>query len=257
MAYPRNLRWSALREQYCEFVIEHNRQPRRPSADREENSLSEWAHEQRRMYRGQRQQPLRADRRRALEEIPGWTWEPRRGPQPANDRWESHRLAVVDFYHTNGRYPRLTASAAAERKLAGWVKNQLERLPGRTDDIGIGRRERIRTTPGWPRPRATAWAQTADELDKFVRETGRLPRRSSTKRSDTAPTAESVAAAQAAESAQDHERMLSMWCANQRRFEHSATAANPYPRDRRDRLESIPGWRWSASRKGATPRPPG
>lgn len=237
MANPRDLRWTAFCEQYYEFVVRNNKHPRRPSTDRVENTLSEWAHEQRRMYRGQRKQPLRDDRREALERIPGWSWTPRRGPQPAHDRWESHRQDVIEFYLKTGHYPRLTADDPSERKLAGWVKNQLERLPGRVDEIGVKRIAIINTTPGWPQPRSTAWSNTAANLEAFVREHGRLPRRSSS-------TADGLRTPEV-----ERERALSMWCANQRRFESAATATKPYPRDRRERLERIPGWRWSVAKR--------
>jgi hypothetical protein len=232
-------RWNDNLEAYRAFVVDHGRHPRRPSSDTAENRLSEWAHEQRRLYRGQRAEPLKPARRAALETVPGWEWSPPRGPSPAHDRWEARRSAVAEFYEAHGRYPRLTSDDAAERQLAGWVKNQVERLPSRSDTLGERRRKAILETPGWPEPRVTAWSMMADALEEFVSAHDRMPIRTlprAPKQVELAPG----------------ERALSMWCANQRRFERSATRARPYPPERRERLERIPGWQWAKPRGGAS-----
>jgi hypothetical protein len=236
VASIRDERWNAVLAAYREFVRTTGRHPRRPSEDADENRLSEWAHEQRRLYRGQRSEPLRADRREALEEVPGWEWAPRRGPSPAQDRWEERRAAVESFYLERGHYPRLVATDAEERQLASWVKNQVERLPERDDALGVARYTAVLATPGWPEPRVAAWASMADALEEFVRKNGRQPIR-------TLPRAPRAAELDEAE------RVLSMWSANQRRFERASTAEKPYPAQRRERLERIPGWKWAKPRK--------
>jgi hypothetical protein len=69
-------------------------------------------------------------------------------------------------------------------------------------------------------------------LEAFVDQNGRLPKRT------PARTAEVPEGDQ-------HERMLSMWCANQRRFERAATVERPYPEERRARLDRVRGWSWA------------
>lgn len=232
MASPHDERWTSHLEDYRAFVQTHGRHPRRPSADRLEALLSEWAHEQRRLQRGQRKQPLRPDRRAELEAVDGWMWNPRRGPTPRPDRWESQRQQVERHFLEHGQYPRLTADDARERRLAGWVKNQVERLPGRDDDLGRERYEAVLATPGWPIPRQQTWLEMVRALEAFVAENGRLPKRTPARTADI-PQCDR------------HERMLSMWCANQRRFERAATVDKPYPEERRARLDRVAGWSWA------------
>jgi hypothetical protein len=242
MASPHDERWNAHLESYRAFVHEYGRHPRRPSTDILEARLSEWAHEQRRLHRGQRKQPLRPDRQAELEAIAGWMWNPKRGPSPRPDRWESQRLAVERHFREHGRYPRLTAEDPTERRLAGWVKNQVERLPGRDDPLGRSRYDAVLATPGWPTPRQQTWLEMVRLLEAFVDEHGRLPKRTPARTSDV-PDCE------------QHERMLSMWCANQRRFERAATVDKPYPEERRARLDRVKGWSWAKPHARSRRRP--
>lgn len=232
MASPHDERWNIHLQNYRAFVRVNGRHPRRPSVDPLEARLSEWAHEQRRLYRGQRDQSLRLDRRVELEKIDGWEWNPRRGPSPRSDHWENQRAAVERHYAEHGRYPRLTADDPHERRLAGWVKNQVERLPGRDDELGRSRYDAVLATPGWPSRREQTWLQMIRLLEEFVDTHDRLPRRTPARTSDVSDD-------------DRHEHMLSMWCANQRRFERIATADKPYPEERRARLDRVTGWSWS------------
>jgi hypothetical protein len=159
-------------------------------------------------------------------------WTPRRGPTPRPDRWESQRQQVERHFLEHGLYPRLTADDPHERRLAGWVKNQVERLPSRDDELGRNRYEAVLATPGWPIPRQQTWLEMVQLLEAFVDENGRLPKRTPARTSDI-PDCE------------QHERMLSMWCANQRRFERAATVDKPYPEERRARLDRVTGWSWA------------
>jgi hypothetical protein len=242
MVSPHDERWNAHIDSYRAFVLEHGRHPRRPSADLLEARLSEWAHEQRRLHRGQRRQPLRPERQAALEAIDGWMWNPRRGPSPRPDRWENQRLAVERHFAEHGRYPRLSADDPHERHLAGWVKNQVERLPGRDDELGRSRYDAVLATPGWPVPRQQTWLEMVQLLEAFVDENGRLPKRTPARTSDIAEC-------------EQHERMLSMWCANQRRFERAATVDKPYPEERRARLDRVAGWSWARPNARGRRRP--
>jgi hypothetical protein len=232
MASPHDERWNAHLENYRAFVLARGRHPRRPAVDDLEARLSEWAHEQRRLFRGQRARPLRSDRQAELESIAGWQWNPRRGPIPRPDRWESQRQAVERHFIEFGRYPRLNSEDPRERRLAGWVKNQVERLPSRDDDLGRSRYDAVLATPGWPIPRQQTWLGMVQLLEAFVVEFGRLPKRTPARTADV-PERE------------QHERMLSMWCANQRRFERAATIDRPYPEERRARLDRVSGWSWA------------
>jgi hypothetical protein len=232
---PQDQRWNARLETYRAFVARTGRHPRRPAESAIEAQLSEWAHEQRRLYRGQRGHPMRESRILALEAVEGWVWVPRRGPTPRADHWESRRLAVVRFFEEHGHYPRLGATDADERRLAGWVKNQVERLPGRHDELGQSRYRAVLATPGWPVKRVETWLSMVQRLERFVAENGRMPARTPPRSSDISPD-------------ESDERELSMWCANQRRFERAAKPGKPYPEERRARLERIDGWTWAKRR---------
>jgi hypothetical protein len=185
---------------------------------------------------------MRGDRRAALEAIDGWVWVPRRGPAPRVDHWESRRLAVACFFDEHGHYPRLGAPDAGERLLAGWVKNQVERLHRRDDELGQTRYRAVLATPGWPVTRVEIWQGMVQRLERFVAENGRMPVR-------TPPLANDVA-----DDDQAVERELSMWCANQRRFERAATPDKPYPEERRARLDRVEGWTWAQRRPKARAR---
>ena len=236
MTSPQDQRWNARLDSYRAFVEQTGRHPRRPAETEFEAQLSEWAHEQRRLYRGQRGHPMRGDRQAALEAVEGWIWAPRRGPTPRADHWESRRLAVASFFDEHGHYPRLGAPGAEERRLAGWVKNQVERLPARDDELGQTRYRAVLATPGWPVTRVETWTTMVQRLESFVAENGRMPAR-------TPPRASDIAAHESVE------RELSMWCANQRRFERAATRKKPYPEERRARLDRVDGWTWAQRRR--------
>ena len=233
MASPHDERWNIHLQNYRAFVCVHGRHPRRPSVDPLEARLSEWAHEQRRLHRGQRDQSLRPDRRAQLETIEGWDWNPRRGPSPRSDHWENQRAAVERHFAEHGRYPRLTADDPHERSLA-----PIGQEPGRASTpVETTSSAAAATTPCW-RPRAgplvdsrpgCRWSGCSRNSSR--RTTG-FPKRTPARTADVTDD-------------DRHEHMLSMWCANQRRFERIATADKPYPEERRARLDRVPGWSWS------------
>jgi len=67
--------------------------------------------------------------RRALEELPEWSWDTRR------DQWEENFQKLVDFGVSNGHVrPSITSENGQEQSLALWKRNNKNRLRGKAGE---------------------------------------------------------------------------------------------------------------------------
>lgn len=74
--------------------------------------------------------------RRALEELPGWTWSAR------DSQWEDKLRELADFARSHGHVrPSLAAASEHERALAVWKRNNKNRLQGQRNERSSRLRE--------------------------------------------------------------------------------------------------------------------
>ncbi len=157
---------------------------------------------------------LSADRRKRLEAVPGWEWD------PFQTQWNQGFAYLQDFATEHG-HSRVPAQYTAQDgyKLGVWVTSQRankEKLSGE-------RRKRLEALPGWVwDPRDAEWEEGFTQLQQFVATNGnaRVPRSLETRQGLN----------------------LGQWV-TQQRGNHKKKRLSP---ERRARLEALPGWVWDA-----------
>jgi hypothetical protein len=75
-----------------------------------------------------RQATYDAERRAALEALPGWA------STPQEDTWNATLAELSDWAAEHDRMPRAHAADATERRLGVWKRNNKSKRQGRTDD---------------------------------------------------------------------------------------------------------------------------
>ncbi|MBO0728377.1 MAG: Helicase associated domain protein [Acidimicrobiaceae bacterium] len=190
----------------------HSRVPH-AYGDRDGSRLGLWVGVQRSEYR---QGTLDEERRRRLEAVPGWTWDPRA------DDWEKG-LARLQSHAQREGHCQISPGYrdTDEFPLGQWVAVQRRRYRRRTLDEE--QRRRLEAVPGWTwNPFEDAWEEAFARLRSYVRREGhsRVPRRYCD--SDEFP--------------------LGQWVSVQRVLYGRGTLED----GRRRRLEALPGWTWSS-----------
>ena len=167
--------------------------------------LGQWVGVQRRTKHA-----LEPDRRRRLEVLPGWSWD------PLSDKWEEGFSHLQEFSKRAGHCRMLAKYKTDDGFGLGiWVNKQREK----TDTIEPDRRERLEALPGWLwNPHSEKWEKGFSHLKQFSdRETYcRVPVRYET----------------------DDGYRLGQWVNIQRTTKESINLG------RRRRLEALPGWSW-------------
>ncbi|WP_441005406.1 helicase associated domain-containing protein [Microbacterium sp. CFBP 8790] len=102
--------WMLRYTQLKKFTREHGQLPTRSQSS---GSLVSWVKNQRRSWTLTREQV------RLLEQLPGWSWDPR------EDAWLRRAEEVRTFLQQHGRLPRARATHVRERSLAHWYSRQL------------------------------------------------------------------------------------------------------------------------------------
>ena len=179
-------------------------------------SLGGWVKTQRGSYaRG----TLDADRRRRLEDLPGWTWD------PIGDRWEQGFVQLLRYVKQNGDAVVPFACDVDGYKLGKWVNTQRNREVRGV--LEVDRRRRLDEVPGWTWDvRAAKWEEGFSRLLRYVKQNGDA----------RVPTSYIV----------DGYR-LGKWVAKQR---VNFTNGTLEP-DRERRLRQLRGWTWSARSSSA------
>ena len=203
--------WEAAYQQLKNFTARHG-SCRVPHAYVSEGvQLRSWCISQRTAYaRGK----LSERRQHALEQLPGWQWD------PFTEKWENGFQELTDFLAEFG-HARVTVAHKSREgfNLLGWVQEQRAAYAaGKLDDQ---RRERLEQLPGWVwQLRASKWDQAFERLEQYVgvHSHARVP-------SDYV--------------AEDGHR-LGSWVVQQR-FKH---AQGKVDSSRVARLEALPGWTW-------------
>jgi len=166
--------------------------------------LGAWVNKQR-----SRKATLEADRIRRLEELPGWTWDPRTA------QWEEGFGYLLRYAECEG-HTRVPKDHVAEGyRLGAWVSKQRSRKRG----LGCDRIRRLEELPGWIwNTKTDQWDEGFNYLLRFVEREGhtRVPH--------------------------DHVAdgyRLGRWVIKQRSRKGTLGA------DRIRRLEELPGWVWN------------
>lgn len=187
------------------FVEEHGHPRVSRGYTSDGHQLGHWINTQRAF---KRRGILAAARQRRLEQLPGWAWDPH------DDRWEQTFGRLQEFADAYGhaRVPR------SEKQLGAWVQAQRHKfVKGSLDD---DRRQRLESVAGWAwDPFVDQWEAVFAYLVEYVRMRGnaRVPR---PYRVD--------------------DINLGWWVSTQRQQFVKGALED----DRRQRLESLPGWTW-------------
>lgn len=172
--------------------------------------LGEWVRLQRKS-----QARVLPDRKKKLEELPGWKWTVR---MPTETLWENAFRALVEYAEREGH-----ARVAKDFKLpdgfhlGAWVQTQRSEM----ERLSVDRRVRLEGLPGW------TWNALSDRWENGFRHLLEFVQR------------EGHAVVKQGFVSEDGYRLAS-WVQNQRAWRERMS------RERAARLEAVPGWRWAA-----------
>ncbi|GAB4822680.1 hypothetical protein N2152v2_009726 [Parachlorella kessleri] len=196
--------WEDRYQQLQDFLQQHGRLPRSKSGSSDsslpgEKELASWVFTQRQSYKSQE---LSAEKIAALDATPGWLWE-----EWSQQPWELRLQLVQEFVRQHGRIPRQHGSKRmplqpSEKELGSWCITQRQRRKGSTQQplLTAEQLSALAAVPGWFWDEDNRWEQQLQQLETFVRQHGRMPRR---KASRGKPLLEG-------------ERKLGKWCSTQR-----------------------------------------
>jgi hypothetical protein len=151
------------------------------------------------------------DRRRRLEALPGWSWD------PFSDQWEEGFSHLKRFSDLKGNC-RVPVSHKTDDgfRLGGWVSAQRSRK----NRINVDRRQRLEGLPGWSwNVRSDKWEEGFTHLKQFSERMGHCRVSRGDKTGDGF--------------------RLGGWVSAQRSRKDTLNV------DRRQRLEGLRGWSWN------------
>ena len=158
---------------------------------------------------------LSADRIARLESLSGWVWD------AINELWEEGYSELLAFVELEGhaKVP-LRFKTADGYKIGRWVSSQRRNK----DKMSAERKARLEAVPDWVwDPVNELWEEAYTELQAFVEREGhaRVPTKYKT----------------------EEDYKLGSWVSMQRTYKDKLS------NDRVARLESLPGWVWSAKKR--------
>jgi superfamily II DNA or RNA helicase len=189
--------------------------PKTSDSNPEIRKLGRWVatnRKQGRRYFAGAPSDMTAERFAQLESTAGWSWN------PLTDEWQQSLEAVADFHNIYNRCPAFGAQGS-EGRLASWVGSQ--RHAWSMGSLSPERAAVLEGLPGWSWNRSQdRWDETLETLRLFFVQQGRRPRFGS----------------------KGAEGRLAAWMGSQWQARNSGRLSP----ERVKRLESIPGWVWSA-----------
>ena len=173
--------------------------------------LGKWVNRQRNLHS---EGTLEADRERRLQELPGWTWDPRA------DRWEAGFSRLQDYVERHG-HARVPVSYTLDGyRLGGWVN--MQRWNHAEGTLDGDRQQRLQHLPGWTwNPVPDRWEEGFSRLQHYVDRNGHA-------RVPVSYTLDGY--------------KLGQFVGNQRQSHGKGTL----DADRQQRLQDLPGWTWKA-----------
>jgi len=155
---------------------------------------------------------LEADRKRRLEELPGWVWD------RFDDQWEDGLRRLKQFVGREGHALVRKRHVEDGVNLGAWVVNQ--RKAHRSRALGRDRERRLEELPGWTwDPVTSSWEKHYARLKYFVDREGHA----------LVPTLY-----------KEDGLNLGGWVGRQRKAHKSGTLGQDQERG----LEELPGWTW-------------
>jgi superfamily II DNA or RNA helicase len=172
---------------------------------------------------------LSEQRRKRLEDLPGWSWDHRQVPT-----WEPSFAALVDYTNEYGHAaPPYDYVSPAGISLGEWVAAL--RIPSRKEKLGTRQRSRLEALPGWtwergavPRRSSRSSNRRLDEWTDFLHAVQDY----SVEHGHASPPKRHVT---------DDNVALGRWVTAQRK----AFAEGILPSAHIDLLEQLPGWTWN------------
>jgi superfamily II DNA or RNA helicase len=198
--------WFGLLERYVAENT-HSRVPQSYTVNRYQ--LGKWVNKQRAKHaKGN----LDTDREHRLENLPGWTWEPKA------DQWEQAFTRLLRYVESNGHARVPLAYIVDGYPLGRWVIKQRARYSN--DALDGDRQSRLQNLPGW------TWDTLADKWEEgFSRLVDHVERHGH---------------ARVPSPYTDGGYKLGSWVVHQR-IKHSEGALDA---DRERRLQELHGWTW-------------
>ena len=203
--------WEEGFRRLLDYVKRHGHARPLASYKVDDYQLGKWVSKQREKRDEGR---LDADRERRLEELPGWTWDPRA------DQWEEGFSRLLDYVKRH-RHARVTRDYKVDGyQLGWWVSTQRYSHAG--GSLEADREHRLEGLPGWTWDRhADQWEEGFSRLHHYIEGHGDA----------LVPYSYSIDGYK-----------LGMWVRNQR----TNYAKGTLDVDRRRRLQELPGWTWDA-----------
>lgn len=176
-------------------------------------ALGTWVVKQRmRSTRG----TLENDRKRQLEELNGWTWN------PLIDDWQDMYLALSEYAQENGSSSPPNERQGPRGSLATWVEKQRSRYRRSPINFESDKRIKLEAIPGWSwDPKNETWDNMYDFLVKYQKKnnTIRVP--------DNVPGPSGL---------------IRTWIGSQRSaYNNKKSSLN---KEKIKKLQAIPGWSW-------------
>jgi superfamily II DNA or RNA helicase len=197
--------WEAGFEHLQKFVAEFGHARPTRHCEFAGFKLGDWVVRQRTGY-----DALTSSRRRRLEALPGWAWN------PFGSTWEVGYGHLQDFVALTGHARPTKTEEFRGFRLGQWVSVQRRDI----DRMSPDRRERLESLPGWTwTVRSTAWETGFRHLEDFVAKHGH---------------------ASPAQSLVVNGYRLGQWVSVQRSRRDAMELV------RQERLEALPGWVWDA-----------
>ncbi|MEI8082344.1 MAG: Helicase associated domain protein, partial [Actinomycetes bacterium] len=206
---PNADRWEQGFEHLARFVSEngHARVPR----DRHiaNYHLGNWVAAQRTAFNNDELDP---DRKRRLDAISGWVWD------PFEEQWEANFQLLRDFVDEQGHSQVPSRYKVGGQGLGAWVKKQ--RTQHDEHQLDHEREVRFEALPGWTwDPHQDKWEEGFSKLSQYV---------------------ESFGNARVPASYELDGYKLGRWVVKQR----SNRTNDQIKPERQKRLEALPGWTW-------------
>lgn len=206
---PKDDKWERGFAELLKFVAEHGHADAPGAYKLGEYRLGGWVQTQRLAFD---EGTLDPERKRRLEEVPGWTWDPHA------DRWERAFALLVQYVEANGDARVPDSYRVDDFGLGAWVG--IQRGAHRKSKLAPERVRKLENLPGWVWDHRSAnWEEGIEKLLEFVQSHGhcRVPQRFPF-----------------------HGYELGTWVARQRRDYARGTLDSK----RQRRLEEVQGWTW-------------
>lgn len=162
-----DLEWRARLQELTEFLEREGRLPKGRQADKDESSLAQWLHEQRRFCHMKNLVPERVRQLREAHHLMETQVQSWLRPRPARVRrnsegeaaWQETLQKLVEFVMQHGRIPTRCHADKVEFRLAAWLNTQQQSV--RFGLCASDRLQQLRDSHPLIAGRAARWSETA------------------------------------------------------------------------------------------------